>query len=43
MVGPDPEEVPPPFLSTWRNVYVTVLVELAIVVAAFYLLTRWAS
>jgi hypothetical protein len=33
----------PPFLSRWRNVYAFVLVELAIVVALFYALTRWAS
>jgi hypothetical protein len=36
-------EQPPPFLSRWRNVYALVLVELAVVVALFYALTRWAS
>lgn len=36
-------EQPPPFLSRWRNVYAFVLVELAVVVALFYALTRWAS
>lgn len=36
-------EQPPPFLSRWRNVYVLVLVELAVLVALFYALTRWAS
>ena len=38
--GPD---IPPPFLSSWRNVYVLVLVELGLLVAAFWVLTRWAS
>jgi hypothetical protein len=33
----------PPFLTRWRNVYALVLVELAVVVAIFYALTRWAS
>jgi hypothetical protein len=36
-------EQPPPILSRWRNVYALVLVELAVVVALFYALTRWAS
>jgi len=36
-------DTPPPFLSRWRNVYVLVLAELAILVAVFWLLTRWAS
>ena len=36
-------EEPPPFLGTWRNVYVFVLAELALTVAAFYALTRWVS
>jgi hypothetical protein len=40
---PDPAGAPPPFLARWRNVYVLVLVELAVVVLALYLLTRWAS
>jgi hypothetical protein len=42
MERPTPEE-PPPFLSRWRNVYVLVLGELAVLVAIFYALTRWAS
>jgi hypothetical protein len=33
----------PPVLPRWRDVYVLVLVELALVVAALYALTRWAS
>jgi hypothetical protein len=33
----------PPILKRWRNVYALVLVELALLVAAFYALTRWAS
>jgi hypothetical protein len=40
--GPDPE-TPPPILSSWRNVYALVGGELALLVAAFYALTRWAS
>ncbi len=41
-VTPEPEE-PPPFLSTWRNVYLFVLVELAVTVVLFYAIGRWAS
>jgi hypothetical protein len=33
----------PPVFARWRDVYVLVLVELALVVAALYALTRWAS
>jgi hypothetical protein len=40
--GHDPDE-PPPILGSWRNVYVFVLVELAVTVVLFYLLVRWAS
>ncbi|MGA9520647.1 MAG: hypothetical protein WBV82_04235 [Myxococcaceae bacterium] len=40
--APEPEE-PPPFLSTWRNVYLFVVVELAVTVVLFYVLGRWAS
>ena len=36
-------EDPPPFLGRWRNVYLFVLVELAVTVALFYAVTRWAS
>jgi len=36
-------EIPPPFLSRWRNVYLLVLGELALLVLAFWALTRWAS
>jgi hypothetical protein len=36
-------ETPPPFLSTWRNVYLLVLAELAALVFAFWALARWAS
>jgi hypothetical protein len=34
---------PPPILGSWRNVYVLVLTVLAILIALFYALTRWAS
>lgn len=37
------EEEPPPLLGSWRNLYIVLLVELAVLVAAFWLLTRWAS
>jgi len=36
---PGPEEAPP-FLGTWRRVYVGVLVYLVVVIAVFYLFTR---
>jgi hypothetical protein len=38
-----PADEPPPFLGTWKKVYAVVLVELAVLVAIFYALTRWAS
>jgi len=34
---------PPPFLGTWRNVYLFVAAELVLTVLAFWLLARWAS
>ena len=37
------DESPPPFLSTWKNVYVLVIGELAVTVVVFWILTRWAS
>lgn len=40
--GGDPVE-PPPLLGSWRNVYAVVLVVLAVLIALFYALTRWAS
>ena len=42
-VEPDAEQEPPPFLSTWRNIYGLVLAELCITVILLYALTRWAS
>ena len=36
-------EDPPPFLGTWRNVYLLVLGELTLVVTLLYAITRWAS
>jgi len=38
----DPE-APPPLLGSWRNLYLLVLGELAVVVLLFWALTRWAS
>ena len=37
--GELPDE-PPPFLGTWRNVYITVLGYLAALIFLFYLFTR---
>jgi hypothetical protein len=40
---PEPRDVPdepPPFLGTWRRVYVAVLGYLALVIAAAWLFTR---
>jgi hypothetical protein len=34
---------PPPFLGRWRNVYLVVAAELAVIVALFAALTWWAS
>ena len=31
---------PPPFLGTWRRVYIGVLVYLVVIVTVFYLFTR---
>ena len=39
----DEETEPPPLLSSWRNVYALVVVVLAVLIALFYALTRWAS
>ena len=38
----DPLE-PPPLLGSWRNVYALVVAVLAVLIALFYALTRWAS
>jgi len=40
---PEPRDVPdepPPFLGTWRRVYVAVLIYLAAVISVFYAFTR---
>jgi len=31
---------PPPFLGTWRRVYIAILIYLAVLIAGFYLFTR---
>ena len=31
---------PPPFLHSWRNVYIAVLVYLVLVIVSFYVFTR---
>ena len=33
----------PPVLRSWRNVYALVVAVLAVLIALFYALTRWAS
>ena len=33
-------EEPPPFLGSWRTIYVAILIYLAAVIFAFYLFTR---
>ena len=35
----DVPDEPPPFLGTWRRVYIGVLIYLVIVIIAFYLFT----
>jgi len=40
--GHEPDE-PPPVLGTWRKLYGLVLLVLAVLIALFYALTRWAS
>jgi hypothetical protein len=34
---------PPPFLGSWRRVYIAVLIYLACVIVAFYIFTRFYS
>ncbi len=41
--APPAAEEPPPFLGRWRNVYLLLLGELAVLTIVFYALTRWAS
>jgi hypothetical protein len=40
---PEPRDVPdeaPPFLGTWKRVYIGVLIYLVVTIAAFYVFTR---
>jgi ABC-type transport system involved in multi-copper enzyme maturation permease subunit len=39
-VKKEPVEEPPPFLGTWKNVYIFVICYLACLIAAFYVFTR---
>jgi hypothetical protein len=41
--GRDDRQEPPPLLGSWRNVYALIVVVLAVLIALFYALTRWAS
>ena len=34
---------PPPLFGSWRNVYALIVLVLAVLIAFFYALTRWAS
>jgi hypothetical protein len=36
----DMPDDPPPFLGTWRHIYIAIVVYLGVVVAAAYLFTR---
>ena len=40
LLSHDVPDEPPPFLGTWRRVYVGVLIYLVFIVVAFYLFTR---
>ena len=40
---PGAPDEPPPLLRSWRNVYLVVVIELAVVVALLYALARWAA
>ena len=40
---PDRDEMPdepPPFLGTWRKVYIAILIYLALIITSFYAFTR---
>ena len=37
------DDPPPPGLGSWRRLYLLVLAELGVLIAGFYVLTRWAS
>ena len=34
------EQTPPPFLKSWRNIYLLVIANLAVLILLFYLFTR---
>jgi len=34
-----PDDPPPPFLGSWRRVYIAVLIYLCLIIAGFYLFT----
>jgi hypothetical protein len=40
LLSHDVPDEPPPFLGTWRRIYVGVLIYLVVIVVAFYLFTR---
>jgi hypothetical protein len=40
LLSHDVPDEPPPFLGTWRRVYVGVLIYLVFIITAFYFFTR---
>jgi len=43
LMNADRSEVPddpPPFLGSWRNVYIAILIYLALLIASFYVFTQ---
>ena len=43
LMTPDRDEMPdepPPFLGAWRNVYIAIVVYLALIITSFYVFTR---
>jgi hypothetical protein len=39
----EPTEEPPPILGSWRRLYLLLVLELAVITALSYALSRWAS
>ena len=38
-----PDDEPPPFLGSWRRIYIATLIYLALLITAFYVFTKaWA-
>jgi hypothetical protein len=41
--GERPSDDPPPILGSWRRLYLSLLIELALTVLILYVLARWAA